>query len=40
MDVGDLAHRFNSVHHQIEHHLLQLDPIRKNERHVIRELRL
>ena len=34
------THGFDGVHDQIENHLLQMDSVCQNERHVIRELSL
>ena len=34
-----IAHRFDSIHGQVQHHLLQLHPIAENRKNVIRKLR-
>jgi hypothetical protein len=36
--IRDRLHRFDAVHHQIDEHLLQLDPVTKHRRQRRREL--
>jgi hypothetical protein len=37
--IRDWRHRFKSVHHQVDNHLLQLDPIAEHRRQCGREFR-
>ena len=38
--LADLAHRFDGVHDQVQHHLLQLDFVSQNARQPLRQLHL